>query len=145
MMLNFIRRAARCKTVGVRALIFDENNSVLLVKHTYRAGWHTPGGGVNSGECPTDAIVREVAEETGLHIESPTAPFAIYLNKWKGMDDYPILYIARVSHAAPNVNDSAEISSACWFPIDHLPSDTTWKTRMRIDEAMGRTPISKYW
>jgi hypothetical protein len=35
----------RPMTLGVRALAFDADRRVLLVKHTYVAGWHLPGGG----------------------------------------------------------------------------------------------------
>ena len=31
--------------------------------------WLTPGGGIEADESPEDAIVREVLEETGLHVE----------------------------------------------------------------------------
>lgn len=32
--------------------------------------WTLPGGGIEFGEAPADAMVREVAEETGLRVES---------------------------------------------------------------------------
>ena len=39
-------RFARGLTVGVRALVIDGTDRVFLVKHSYVAGWHLPGGGV---------------------------------------------------------------------------------------------------
>ncbi|MEV5831733.1 NUDIX domain-containing protein [Spirillospora sp. NPDC052242] len=45
-----------------------EDGRVLLARHVSRAGesnWTLPGGGVEHAEDPFDAVVREVAEETG--------------------------------------------------------------------------------
>lgn len=142
---NLVQRALKSKTVGVRALIFNKDNSVLLVRHTYRPGWHTPGGGVNAGESPADAIVREVREETGLIIATPTKPFAVYLNKWNGLDDYPILYVIKEHDGRPTVNDAIEIEAVNWFHLDALPPEITIKTRSRIEEALGLRSVSTHW
>ena len=40
--------------------------ALLLVRSSYRAGWHLPGGGVRRGEMPEAAARRELAEEIGL-------------------------------------------------------------------------------
>ena len=40
----------RGMTLGVRVAVFNERGKVLLVKHTYAAGWHFPGGGVDHHE-----------------------------------------------------------------------------------------------
>ena len=46
----------------------DEAGRVLLVRHV-EGGWVTPGGAVEPCERPADAAVREMWEETGLHVE----------------------------------------------------------------------------
>ena len=43
---------------------------ILLVKPTYNDVWHLPGGGVEPGESPAAAAVREVREELGLDVEA---------------------------------------------------------------------------
>ncbi|MFH0773569.1 MAG: NUDIX domain-containing protein [bacterium] len=53
--------------VGVTGIIFNENNEVLLFKHTYRShAWSLPGGYLKSGEHPREALEREIKEESGL-------------------------------------------------------------------------------
>ena len=51
---------------GVRVLALDEDERILLVRHSYGSDkWMPPGGGLKSGEDPVAAAVRETLEETG--------------------------------------------------------------------------------
>ncbi|MEU9206432.1 NUDIX domain-containing protein [Streptomyces sp. NPDC048415] len=57
------------ETVAAGVLLFDDQDRVLLVDPTYKAGWEFPGGVVERGEAPARAGVREVLEETGITLE----------------------------------------------------------------------------
>ena len=56
--------------VAAYALCQDEAGRVLLTRLTYpeiKAGhWTLPGGGIDFGEAPVEAVLRELTEETGL-------------------------------------------------------------------------------
>jgi len=53
--------------VGVTGIIFNNQNEVLLFKHTYRAhAWSLPGGYLKAGEHPREGLEREIKEESGL-------------------------------------------------------------------------------
>jgi ADP-ribose pyrophosphatase YjhB (NUDIX family) len=55
----------------VGAVVHDERGRLLLIRrgHAPSAGlWSVPGGRVEPGESETAAVVREVAEETGLRV-----------------------------------------------------------------------------
>src|SRR4051812_47517941 len=52
---------------GVAAIIRDETGRVLL-QQGHDATWSLPAGAVEPGESPSAAVVREVFEETGLHV-----------------------------------------------------------------------------
>ena len=59
--------------LAVKAFVSDERGQCLLVKRSmksryYGGTWDLPGGKVDAGETFDDALVREVAEETGLAI-----------------------------------------------------------------------------
>jgi 8-oxo-dGTP pyrophosphatase MutT (NUDIX family) len=53
----------------VSVLAFDDERRVLLVRHVEGNLWTTPGGMIEPYEIPADAAVREMWEETGLHVE----------------------------------------------------------------------------
>ncbi len=56
----------------VGAVISDAEGRLVLVRrrHPPHAGlWSLPGGRVETGETREQAVVREVAEETGLHVQ----------------------------------------------------------------------------
>ena len=66
--LHLYWRFARAMTLGVRALVIDEQGRVFLVKHSYVSGWHLPGGGVEAGETLSEALARELREEGNIEI-----------------------------------------------------------------------------
>lgn len=50
--------------IEVRGIVFH-NEALLLVKDRSDEGWTTPGGGADVGESPSEAVVREIYEESG--------------------------------------------------------------------------------
>lgn len=53
--------------IGVTGIIFNDENQVLLLRHTYRqTEWSLPGGYLKGGEHPFEGLEREVEEESGL-------------------------------------------------------------------------------
>src|SRR4030095_10655478 len=57
------------KIVGVKVIVKSENGNILLVKPTYKPTWQFPGGGLEVGESPKQAAIRELVEETGLKLD----------------------------------------------------------------------------
>lgn len=50
--------------------IARRGGSILLVREPTTGAWWLPGGGVNFGEAPADALAREFEEEVGATIDS---------------------------------------------------------------------------
>ena len=73
-------RFARAMTLGVRALVIDEEGRVFLVKHSYVSGWHLPGGGVEAGETLSEALARELQEEGNIEMTAPPQLHGLFFN-----------------------------------------------------------------
>lgn len=147
-LLNPLRRTLQrllgVSTFGVKALIVDASHRVLLVEHTYIDGWHLPGGGIRAGESPKAALIREVAEETGLQVLSEPILFGVYSHKIYGASDYPVLYVVKHFNIQPKV-PCCEIKQIAWFERHNLPINTTESTKKRLNEYFEGLPPSDIW
>lgn len=58
-------------TVGVAAVLVNERDEILLLRHRFRErqGWELPGGIIGRGEQPEEGLRREIREETGCDTE----------------------------------------------------------------------------
>lgn len=54
--------------VSAIAVVLDEQKRILLVHRRDMDFWDLPGGGMEPGELPTEAAIRETKEETGLDV-----------------------------------------------------------------------------
>lgn len=130
-------------TNGARAVILNERQEVLLVRHTYTPGWHFPGGGVDKGESPRQAVIREVREEVGIIVEENPVIFECYFNVYGGVDDIVSLYLIK-KFQIQNFK-SKEIAEAKWFSINRLPEDVSKATKRRIGEIFFENKKSERW
>jgi 8-oxo-dGTP diphosphatase len=63
----FVSDTVPAPVTSVVAVVFNESGQLLVVRVRSR-GWDLPGGHVEPGESLTDAVVREVAEESGVRL-----------------------------------------------------------------------------
>lgn len=143
--LHVYWRFARGLTMGVRGLVIDSAGQVFLVKHSYVAGWHLPGGGVETGETIGDALARELREEGNIVITGVPRLHGVYFNVRASRRDHVALFvIERFEQPAPPRPDH-EIIDHGFFAPDALPDGTTPATRARIEEVLTGTAAPDRW
>lgn len=137
-------RLARGMTLGVRGLVTDDEGRVLLIRHTYMAGWYMPGGGIERGETAETALARELIEEAGVRLTGRASLISFHSNHVRFPGDHVLIYRVTVWEAcAPT--QQGEIAEIAWFAPDALPHDITPSTRKRIEEALGGLEPHPHW
>jgi 8-oxo-dGTP pyrophosphatase MutT (NUDIX family) len=143
--LHVYWRFARGLTIGVRAAVFDGDGRVFLVKHSYVAGWHLPGGGVEAGETLMAALARELREEGNIELIDPPALHAVYFNRRVSRRDHVALYVVRAFRQTAPPQPNGEIVAHGFFATGSLPVDTPRATRERIAEVLTGRAAAEIW
>jgi ADP-ribose pyrophosphatase YjhB (NUDIX family) len=125
-------------TIGAFAIIFDEQGRVLLCHRRDLDVWNLPGGGVESGEMPTDAVIREVMEETSLEVEIERL-VGVYGKTNK--DELVFSFTCHTIDGKLSITDEA--SECKYFEVNNLPFNTIPKHVERIHDSVnpGLQPV----
>ncbi|HWS66030.1 MAG TPA: NUDIX domain-containing protein [Steroidobacteraceae bacterium] len=128
-------------TLGVFAAITDEDGRILCLRMNYAThAWTTPGGRVEIGESPLDALKREVLEESGLDVVAEEL-VGVYSKPKK--DDIVLFFRARVVAQSP-WQPTDEIAQMGYFGRGNLPEPMGLGARTRIIDALdGMTGIMR--
>jgi ADP-ribose pyrophosphatase YjhB (NUDIX family) len=99
------------------AVIFNQDKQILLVKSTYQRvhSWGLPGGSLDYGESPEDAVVREILEEAGLNIEIKKL---LLVKSWLP-DRVGLYYLCMIKDGEFHPSD--EVSELGYFSVGNLP------------------------
>lgn len=138
-------RYSRGLTLGAQGIVRDERGHVLLVRHTYRPGWHFPGGGVEKGETAEDALRRELREEAGVEIAARPELFGLYSNHTLFPGDHIALFVVTAWRQIDIAPSDREIAERGLFAPDALPAETVAPVRERLAELAGTQSRSPHW
>lgn len=120
-------------TIGAFAIICNQEDQVLLSHRRDHDVWNMPGGRVESGESPWDAVVREVLEETGLVVEVKCLT-GIYAKT----DQDEIVFSFECSVVGGNLVTTDESDKNAYFGVEELPEDLLSKQRERIFDYFSK-------
>ena len=127
---------------GALALV-EQANKLVLVRQSYSEGWHLPGGGVQRGEPPARAVLRELKEEIGLTWSSEPLLVGIFVRKLRLMTNIIALY--RVREARFIFKPNLEIREIVLANPAAPPPGTQPGVRRRLAEFMGEAPQGLIW
>lgn len=143
--LQFYWRQTRALTLGAQGCVLSDTDQVLLIRHTYRPGWHFPGGGVEKGEAVTSALQRELSEEANIELTGPAELFGLYDNSHYFPGDHIAVFIVRKWTQPSPPKPNREIAEHGFFSRDNLPADIHPSTRQRIFEILDSKDRSDAW
>jgi len=132
-------------TIGVRIIVREGVERVLLVRHTYAPGWHFPGGAIDRRETAADAAVRELREEALIEATSAPRLIGVYLSTVNRKSDHIVLFEAGTWRRIDGKSRVLEIAETGFFPIRNLPKGTTGGTRRRVAELLGEAEPGTGW
>ena len=140
----------RILSPGTAAIILNERGEVLLQQRGDDGKWGLPGGGMDPGEDPAETVVREVWEETGLHV-LPERLVGVYGGP-DGFHTYPngdemafisFIFVCRVVGGELNPQDGESLALH-YFPPNDMPDVMFSRHRMFIDHALANVSTTRF-
>jgi ADP-ribose pyrophosphatase YjhB (NUDIX family) len=122
--------AGRWVRLGAFALIFDDERRLLLCHRRDLDVWDLPGGGVEPGEAPWDAVVREVAEETGLQV-TVDGLTGVY----RKPVELVLVFACVVTGGTLRLTEEADAHQ--WRAVHDLPANLSPNHRQRVHDAVA--------
>lgn len=129
---------SRVRRSGAMTVVLSaDGREVLLLRRTIPFLWDLPGGGIEPGERPVDAAVRECREETGhdVAIEREVGRY-LHASVHGPGDQRTHAFLGRVVGGAPR-GFGAETTALRWFAVDRLPRSLEALHRGIIADALA--------
>ncbi|MET7993143.1 NUDIX domain-containing protein [Amycolatopsis sp. NPDC005232] len=104
----------------VGGIVFDDQGRLLLIQRGHDPGkglWSLPGGRVEQGETDTEAVVRELREETGLDVTPHTFVGMVARGPYD-IRDYECTVAAGTLTAGDDADDARWVDSAELVELD---------------------------
>lgn len=122
--------------VTVGAIALNEGGRVLLLKHEFRtgSGWGIPGGFMNAGEQPLEALRRELREEIGVELDRAEL---VRVRTLRRPQQVEIHFRCRVRESEQASPQSIEINRVGWFDTEELPPELSQDQRRIIKDALA--------
>jgi ADP-ribose pyrophosphatase YjhB (NUDIX family) len=132
---------------GSNTVLINESNQVLLHRRADNGAWALPGGRMEIGESIEECAVREMFEETGLHVTikrlvgvySDPKNYCI-LRYPDGYAVHYLIIVYEVEQTGGELLISEESTDLRYFDVDALPEEIMPSSRMRVlDTLQQRT------
>jgi ADP-ribose pyrophosphatase YjhB (NUDIX family) len=108
--------------VDVRGGVFD-GDKVLLVRERSDGRWTLPGGWVDVNDAPSEAVVREIFEESGYRAKATKLAMLVDKNKHPHPPSvhhiYKLFFLCELTGGAPRTSN--ETDGVDFFPVHSLP------------------------
>lgn len=123
---------------AIGAIFTSDRKKILLIKRRDVPVWVLPGGGIESGESPEEAVARELLEETGVTVtvKRKIAEY-IPINRLTSFS-----YFFECEHSSGEPQPTDESIDAAYFPVDQLPESFFMIHRQFLEDALANHPFT---
>ncbi|QCX02138.1 NUDIX hydrolase [Aggregatimonas sangjinii] len=109
--------------VDVRGFVLNKNDEILMAKESTDGKWTIPGGWADIGDTPSEAVLKEIKEETGIRAKverllavydkrchpHPPQPFYVY----------KLIFFCKI--ISGELKHGFDMQGADFFPLNNLP------------------------
>lgn len=130
------------KQIDVAAAVIHRDGKVLAAQRGYgglAGGWEFPGGKVEPGESPEEALVREVAEELAVTV-AVERPVAVVDYEYETFRLHMHCFLAHVERGRIRL---LEHSDARWLGADDIDSVAWLPADIQVIEAIRQSGVLK--
>lgn len=124
---------------GISTAIITNAGRVLMIRRREREGrllWAFPGGGIEEGETPEQAAVRETAEEVDLEVKA-IKPLGERVHPQTGRH---MSYVAcEVVGGEARVADEEELAEVAWIRLEEIPTYVPWGLFGPVQDYLDET------
>jgi len=121
--------------IGVSSVVLNKDKTKVLVqKREDLKIWTIPGGAVEPDESPTEAVIRETKEETGIEVE-PIRISGIYLRDIRFLEALNITFVCKP--VGGKLTTSKESIEVAWMPIKRALEETVGRSAQKIKDALS--------
>ncbi|MFF4489455.1 NUDIX hydrolase [Streptomyces sp. NPDC001544] len=124
---------------GISAAIITDGDRVLMVRRRVKEGelsWQFPAGGIEDGETPEEAAVRETLEETGVKAEA----IRLIGQRVHPKTGREMSYTAcRVIDGEAHVADADELAAVAWVTLGEIPEYVPYGLFEPVQEYLDNT------
>lgn len=130
----------------VTGIVRNDQGEILLQQRSDDGRWNMPGGIIEPGEEPADAVIREVREETGFEVVVERLA-GVYggpatVGQYPNGDRYAMINITFVCRIVGGemLRENEESLAVGFYPVDGLPETLLPRHRIRIEHIDDQTP-----
>ena len=125
----------KTKLFKVRLILESDGHILMLKQTTQNGGKYTlPGGNVEEGEYPVEALIRETMEETGIKIKREDIKLVHTLFKRRIKDNRIVMYFkVKTFKGTPESKEPKKFKKTVWFPRNSLPKNTSSTVRYILE------------
>lgn len=124
------------KNAVIGIIFSSDKKNILIIERKDLPIWVLPGGGIDENETPEKAVIREILEETGLHVT-----IIRKIGEYSPINCLTAFtYVFECKQEKGELSIGEETKNIAFFPIDHFPKNFFFLHQNWIEDALLYAP-----